>query len=917
VAALRDVALDPGHPLGETLGELVREQVCDRLELGGLGRDEVAELMARIAGTVPPAALAARVHARTEGNPLYVVEVVRALLARGGFETARGEVLEIPATVRMAIGRRLGVLSAAAQATLTQAALFGREFGADAVARASGWPADAVLAHIDEAVTQRIVAAQVGQPGRYRFAHALFFETLVEALGEARRVDMHRRAARALAADPRGGDAAAIAHHWVAAGPAGEPAEAVAWTRRAGDEALRVLAYEEAAQWYGRGLTALGWAGNDQPEVHAELLLGLGEALKRAGTSAEAKAAFEQAAAIGRATGSAELLTRAALGYAPAVSYAEQPAPDPAVVALLEEAIAAWEGRETSSHARALARLGHSLFFGDVERRDAALLAAEDMARRLGDESALRLAITAILMTPAGHHDCGARLALSTELIRLADPARDLEALALGRFYRCAHLMEHGDAVVADAEIPAVSRLAAELRQPVWQWYAASLRVMPALRDGRFPEAEQAARDALEIGQAALPYAAPGYFIGHMLVSRILQGGPDDFTREYRSAFGLHPDPRSLVPLAWAECEAGRLDEARKIVDQVAPTIVAAVSRDYIWLFGAASLAETCAALGDVARAAPLYEALRPYARYWIHWAVASLGPATHVLGVLASTLGRSDEAAAYFEHAITETRRVGARPFLARSLYEYARLLHRRDNPDDAARARDLLAEARAIAAAIGMAGLESKIASLAGPAPDSTLDVATSPAGDAVLRCEGDYWTIVYAGRTVRVRDGRGVRYLAQLLRHPGQEIPATLLASGEPASGGTARRDGETVVVRDLGDAGPALDARAAAEYRRRIEELRAELSEAEDRQDLGHAARARAEIEALRDELIAMHRDRRAASHAERARLTVTKGIKVVLAKLASAHPALAGHLAGTVKRGYLCIYRPDPPIMWRQ
>ena len=114
----------------------------------------------------------------------------------------------------MAIGRHLGALSAAAHTTLTQAALFGREFATDAVARAGGWPIDAVLAHVDEAVTGRIVAAVPGRPGRYGFAHALFCETLIEALGEARGVALHRRAAQALAADPRGGHAAEIAHHW-------------------------------------------------------------------------------------------------------------------------------------------------------------------------------------------------------------------------------------------------------------------------------------------------------------------------------------------------------------------------------------------------------------------------------------------------------------------------------------------------------------------------------------------------------------------------------------------------------------------------------------------------------------------------------------------------------------------------------
>jgi len=916
VATLRDVALAQGQPLAETLGELVREQVSERLELGGLGPDEVAELMTRMAGPAPPAALVSRVHARTEGNPLYVVEVARALLANGGFEAAGDEALAIPATVRMAIGRTLGTLSAAAHGTLTQAALFGREFSADAVARAGGWPVDAVLAHVDEAVTGRIAAALPGRPGCYRFAHALFFETLVEALGETRRVALHRRAAQALAADPRGGDAAEIAHHWVAAGPAGEPAAAAAWAQRAGDEALRLLAYEEATRWYREGLTALGWMGADQPDRRAELLLGLGEALKRARATDETKATFEEAAAIGRAMGSAELLTRAALGYAPAISYAEYPAPDPMVVGLLEEAIAAWDGCDASLHAQALARLGIALFYGDAERRERALSAAEEMARRLGDEPALRLAMTAILAC-FRVYDPRVRLARSRELVRLADRARDREALVVGRMWHSAHLMEHGDAVAADAEIAAVSRLAAELRQPVEQWYAGLLRTMPPLRDGRFAEAEQAARDTLETGQAALPFAARGCFVAQMLFLRILQGDPQEFAQEYGGIFGLHPDPAARSLLAWVECEAGRLDDARRIVDRIASKVLAGVRANIHGVVGATLLSESCAVLEETAHAAPLYEALQPYTSYWVHWALAvSLGPAAHALGLLARTLDRHDVAAAHFEHAIAETRRVGARPFLARSLHEYALLLRRREHRDAASQASALLAESRAIAQEIGMAGLLRKLAALDAPAPRS---VVASPPEEGVFRHEGDYWTVIYAEHTARIRDARGLQYLAQLLRHPGQEMPATFLTADEHGPGRHVEHDGETVVARDLGDAGPVLDARAAAEYRRRVEELHAELAEAEACNDLGHAARTRGEIDLLCGELAALHRDRRAASHAERARLTVTKGIKKALAKLAAAHPALADHLTATVKRGYLCVYRPDPrrPIHWRE
>src|SRR5262249_51717133 len=176
-------------------------------------------------------------------------------------------------------------------------------------------------------------------------------------------------------------------------------------------------------------------------------------------------------------------------------------------------------------------------------------------------------------------------------------------------------------------------------------------------------------------------------------------------------------------------------------------------------------LAEVCATLGDAARAAPLYEALRQHTPSWVHWANAvSLGPAAHRLALLARTLGRDDEAAAHFENAIAEERRVGAQPFLARSLHEYAVLRRRRGHPGDAARAAELLVEARAIAEAIGMAGLVRKIAAL--DVPESG-QAAPSPPEEGVFRRDGDYWTVAYAARTVRLRDVRGFQYLVQLLR------------------------------------------------------------------------------------------------------------------------------------------------------
>jgi non-specific serine/threonine protein kinase len=129
---------------------------------------------------------------------------------------------------------------------------------------------------------------------------------------------------------------------------------------------------------------------------------------------------------------------------------------------------------------------------------------------------------------------------------------------------------------------------------------------------------------------------------------------------------------------------------------------------------------------------------------------------------------------------------------------------------------------------------------------------------------------------------------------------------------------------VVVRpDLGDAGVLLDAAAKAAYKARIDELHAELEQAEGWNDPGRAARARQELEVLVAELARAvglgGRDRRAAAHAERARLNATRAIRAAMANLAEANPALGRHLSLTVRTGRYCSYAPDPrvPITWER
>jgi hypothetical protein len=200
---------------------------------------------------------------------------------------------------------------------------------------------------------------------------------------------------------------------------------------------------------------------------------------------------------------------------------------------------------------------------------------------------------------------------------------------------------------------------------------------------------------------------------------------------------------------------------------------------------------------------------------------------------------------------------------------------------------------------------------------------------AGGNVFRREGEYWTICYAGAVVRLKDAKGLGHLARLLAHPEREFHALDLEAanrqaGPAAVGPTGRAGaGELGVRPDLGDAGPLLDATAKAAYRARLTELGAELEAAEGGNDPARAARACAERDFLVAELARAvglgGRDRRAASHAERARLNATRAIRTAIANLARVHPSLGRHLAATIRTGRYCAYTPDPraPIAWER
>ncbi len=184
------------------------------------------------------------------------------------------------------------------------------------------------------------------------------------------------------------------------------------------------------------------------------------------------------------------------------------------------------------------------------------------------------------------------------------------------------------------------------------------------------------------------------------------------------------------------------------------------------------------------------------------------------------------------------------------------------------------------------------------------------------ATLEVDGDWWTVACDDVRVRLRDTKGLRYLAELVGHPGNErhvLDIVDAVEGVAPAGGPSRRR--------LGDAGPLLDAEARAAYRRRVSELRDEVEDALAVEDDDRAAAVQAELDRLVAELARAFglggKDRRAASAAERARLNVTRAVRTAIAKLAEALPEAGAVLDRSVRTGLFCSYTPaaDEPIVW--
>ena len=691
----RDTDLGRTHPLSGLLADLRRAPDVTRMALGGLDLDGVVRLVAEAAGHELDEAgesLAAAVHAETEGNPFFVGEVLRhlretkAVYLQDGRWVSDRSVAEIgiPEGIREVVGRRVDRLSADANAALPVAAVVGRDFQLEVVARAAGLTEDVVVAGLEEATAARLVE-ETGV-GCYRFSHALVRSTLYDELSATRRARLHARVAEELERSSPD-DVVALAHHFAAATVAGDLDKAARYSCAAGELAVEQLAHDAAVVYYAQTLELLEEAGAARDVRWCEALLGLGEAQLRTGDPAYRDTLFEAAAVATELCDDRRLVRAALTNNRGFWSIAGEV--DDERIRLLEQALAVLQPGDPD-RARVLGRLATELMFTDDRgHREQLTREAIAEARRTGDPLVLMdvLASTGPARYTVWTVDEG--VAHTQELLAMAEEHGDPYRLTIAHLWRFAMEFFLGrDPELLEHSIASAERLAAELRQPILLWFTGVWRAMHTQMAGRLDEAAALAERAFEMGQAIGQPDAWTWYSGQ-LVSFANDRGElatyaDVIEQEVRSSPGL---PVWEVTLARTFAETGRLDEVREIVERLVDleTRTVRLPQDIVWIFGVANLLVLSVELGDEERVALLYEQLLPYGHLMTNVGVAYSGSAELQLGIGAAALGRLDDAVAHLERAVAAHERLGARIFLGRSYAELARVLAARGDHDAA----------------------------------------------------------------------------------------------------------------------------------------------------------------------------------------------------------------------------------------
>lgn len=693
VGTYRDAELE--GPRAHALGRISRCAESRFLRLDGLTSAETNEMAVAGAGGQVTEGLVSRFHEQSGGNPFFLTHLI-AMLVKDRDHSAK---LRLPSGLREAISEQLADLSAEHRAVLRGAAVFGREFSLPVLEKTLEATAGVAQA-IDRALRSRVLVPG-DTDGVVRFSHMLVRDVLYDEIPFEHRAALHWEAGLAIEGTNRSTPehvAAGLAHHFAEAIPAAGPAKALHYSRYAGDHALERCAYDAAVEHYERALRIAEENQRDE-QLLCQLLLLLGDAQGRAYHRRAGSETLLRAARMARRIGATVHLAEAALRFAPGFFAVEAGVEDAALVGLLREALSTLRDRNPRLRARLLGRLAMARYWMAPSAELQTLLSeAQSLAGRHGDAQtrvAVQQAHLVATWTADNTHE---RLGASLALIDAADRSGDSEPSLVARMLRICTLMEVGDVEEADLSIREFHRITHEGNEAYGIWYALLAQAMRLHVSGDFEAAQE---KAYEFGVAGERVQGVNTELSWAAFKGLLAWQRGQLEGVLELATGLIRTYRSLPVI--------RAIRIRVLIDVGAPEVASAeltqllseghlerkLDTQYLWSL--CFLSESIACLGDREQAKAVYDSFERFGdRYVVGgYGVMCWGAAARHLGQLAWVLGRTDAAVTHFEQALAMNRRIRARPFIAFTAFELARVLSEQADSDKH-RVRALLLEAQ-----------------------------------------------------------------------------------------------------------------------------------------------------------------------------------------------------------------------------
>src|SRR5579871_512089 len=712
VGTFRQRELSSASPLRCTLGGLQQEPGVQRVQLAGLSEQAIAEIAEHMCGVALSAPTIRTIYERTDGNPLFAIELIKVMLDESAGSEIPAAPAAIPAGVRETIGRRLSRLPARCNDLLSVAAVYGRQFTAQELAAAADGDLHNILKGLEPAVQADIIQAAGDFAGSYQFTHALIRDTIYEDVPTADRLALHGRAGDALArvhAAQLERALTRIAHHYYQAAPLGNADRAVTYALRAAESATRVYAYEDALQHYDSAISLLEGGGHAHDERLARAYILKGFALKQLGQIQRSMESLLEAVNRTRVLGNAELLVDVLVLFAIASQHIGQQH----FVPLLERTLALLPDVESTARAKALAALAFAQrTSADHSRLQRLVDESLAMANRTCDAATrcacYHLTIMALRGSPESLHR---RLLIGDEYLAVARLTGNPELLAEACHWQSLNYLESGDIDELEALLTQYENLSST-RYGLHQYLVGAHRVTLLLLRGDWSDVEQRIETLKEVGTQTRREDADGVYGAQMFALNRdlgrLQALAPEIERAIASGTVRLWEPGLMLICA----DVGLMAEARAIFERFVGSECKSIRRDDMYVTCLVLCAETCYLLADTARAVALYRLLQPYAGQAAnHPTAVCFGACELYLGMLAHIARWPEVTREHYSRALAFNRAMRAWPALARTLYRFGSFLATCETNADRRLGLQHLREAEDLARRLGMARLVSEI--------------------------------------------------------------------------------------------------------------------------------------------------------------------------------------------------------------